>query len=150
MRLIRVAQNLTATYGVLCQGTVPFAVTLERPWRDNRRSESCIPAGIYECRRVVSPKFGETFEITNVPARSHILFHKGNLEDDTHGCVIVGEAFNPVLGRPGITESGHGFAEFLSLLRMVDRFALSIVDAFRLAMFNEPVKAPQSPQEPAV
>ncbi len=143
MRLIRVAQNQVATYGVLVHGTTPFAVTLERPWRDNRRGESCIPAGVYECARVKSPRFGNTFEITLVPGRSEILFHKGNIDDDTHGCILVGEAFNPVLGKPGITASKEGFEEFLGLLRFTERFPISIIDAHTTFMLNDHVKEPQ-------
>lgn len=128
MKLVRVSKATTATYGVLLQGDIPFAVTLERPWLDNQPNVSCIPAGKYECRRIQSPKFGETFQICEVPGRSAILFHKGNISDDSHGCVLVGEAFNPVLGKPGITQSGDGFAEFLNILRMTDRFPLEIVE----------------------
>jgi hypothetical protein len=139
MVLVRVANNGIATYGVLIHGGTPFAVTLERPWRDNRRGESCIPAGAYRalrCRRSPdygykdSPRFGDTFQVMDVPGRSEILFHRGNLEDDTHGCILVGESFNPVLGRPGITASQQGFDEFLSLLRHVDEFRLDIIEAF--------------------
>lgn len=136
MELIRVAQNDIATYGVLINGLTPFAVTLERPWRNNRVGESCIPPGpggdssTYQCRRVLSPKFGVTFEVMEVPGRSAILFHKGNIDDDSHGCILIGESFNPVLGKPGISESGHGFEEFLALLKMTDRFPLVVREAF--------------------
>jgi hypothetical protein len=78
---------------------------------------------------VNSPKFGDTFEVTDVPGRSHILFHKGNLEDDSHGCILVGESFNPVLGRPGITSSKEGFEEFMHMLSMVNEFPIDIVEA---------------------
>ena len=85
MILARVAPADAAMYGVLIHGLIPFATTLERPWKNNQRGISCIPAGFYECRRVKSPKFGDTFQVMHVPNRSEILFHKGNLEDDTHG-----------------------------------------------------------------
>ena len=128
MKLVRVARNLCATYGVLVQGDIPFAVTLERPWLDNKKGESCIPAGDYYCKRVDSPTFGNTFEVAGVPGRSAILFHKGNLEDDTHGCILVGESFNPILGRPGIAASKEGFAEFLKITSMTNHFMLQIVE----------------------
>src|SRR5690349_801135 len=128
MKLVRVSKATSATYGVLLQGDIPFAVTLERPWQNNEQGVSCIPAGEYQCQRVNSPKFGDTFEVMNVPNRSAILFHKGIIDDDSHGCILVGEAFNQVLGKPGITGSGDGFAEFLSLLRMANNFPLSIVE----------------------
>lgn len=130
MKLVRVARNSEATYGVLIQGSIPFAVTLERPWRDNKVGESCIPAGSYQCKRVNSPTFGPTFEVSNVPGRTEILFHKGNLSDDTHGCILIGESFNPVVGRPGITASKEGFAEFLSITSLALEFPLEIVEQF--------------------
>lgn len=128
MKLIRVAHSTEATYGVLVWGRIPFAVTLELPWRGNEPNNSCIPHGVYQCNRVQSPKFGDTFEVTNVPGRSHILFHKGNLWDDTQGCILVGESFNRVTGKPGITSSKEGFEEFMSLCRNTDAFQLEIIE----------------------
>lgn len=139
MVLVRVADNGIATYGVLVHADTAFAVTLERPWRDNRRRESCIPAGGYDVSRCRaspdyhfkdSPQFGDTFQVRNVPGRSQILFHRGNIDDDTHGCILIGESFNPVLGKPGITASREGFAEFLHIMGQVDHFRLEIVEAF--------------------
>ena len=130
MRLIRVSRTAEATYGVLLWSGVPFAVTLEDAWRDNAREVSCIPAGTYACKRVDSPRFGDTFEITDVPGRSHILFHRGNTEADTKGCVLVGESFNPVAGRPGITASNEGFSEFLRLTQDTLEFQFEITEAF--------------------
>lgn len=71
------------TFGVLLDGAVPFALTLEREWLDNRLEVSCIPDGGYSCRRVNSPRFGGTFEVTGVPGWTYILFHSGNTEDDS-------------------------------------------------------------------
>ena len=70
------------TFGVLINGGIPFGLTLERQWLNNQSNISCIPEGGYLCKRVKSPKFGNTFEVTDVTGRSHILFHKGNLDDD--------------------------------------------------------------------
>lgn len=129
MKLKRIAETDTGTYGVLISGGTPFAVTLERPWLNNRKGESCIPTGRYVCKRVQSPKFGNTFEITGVNGRSHILFHKGNLDDDTHGCVLVGESFNPVSGSHGITASKEGFAEFMAKTANVSEFTLDVTSS---------------------
>lgn len=128
MKLVRVSKAITATYGVLLQGDIPFALTLERPWLDNKVGESCIPAGKYDCQRIHSEKFGTTFEVMNVPGRTAILFHKGNIADDSHGCILIGESFNQVLGKPGITQSGQGFEEFMKLLMFTEKFPLEIVE----------------------
>ena len=125
-RLIRISYLDQMTFGVLLAGKVPFCLTLERPWLENKRSISCIPEGHYLCKRVNSPKFGDTFEVTNVPERSHILFHKGNLSQDTHGCILVGEQYEPLNGEDAILASGKAFKEFHSRLDDVDEFILFI------------------------
>ena len=130
MNLIkRIAENEYGTFGVLLDGDLPFALTLERRWFGNEQHVSCIPIGTYVCRRVDSPHFGDTFEVTGVPGRSEILFHKGNLDDDSHGCIIIGEEFDPVLGSYGVKSSRNGFNEFMQRQRGTETFHLKIVNA---------------------
>lgn len=90
---------------------------------------SCIPTGTYKALRHVSPRFGETFQLQDVPGRSEILFHKGNIDDDTHGCILVGEQFNPVNGEDGIAASKEGFAEFMATVRGLNEIEVVIKDA---------------------
>ena len=126
----RVAITEYGTFGVIITGGVPFALTLEREWLNNMRNVSCIPKGTYYCKRVDSAKFGDTFEIQDVPNRSHILFHKGNLEDDSHGCVLIGEQFENLEGVPGILASRKGFDEFMEKLEGETAFELHIIEHF--------------------
>jgi hypothetical protein len=107
----------------------PFAVACEDPWLDNEAWVSCIPPGYYVCRRVDSPHFGDTFEITEVPGRSHILFHRGNTHHNTNGCILIGESFHFLDGIPSIRASGEGYAEFMREVRGLDEFELRIVFA---------------------
>lgn len=126
--LLRVGQSIRGTFGVLRYGQVPFALTLERPWEDNEQNVSCIPAGRYVCRRVRSMKFGNTYEICDVPDRTHVLFHQGNYIADTQGCVLVGEEFSGTWDRPFIASSQRGFLEFMKLLQDMPEFDLVISD----------------------
>ena len=119
------------TYSMVVHNDLPFALTLERQWLDNRSNVSCIPAGTYKCVRVNSPKFGNTFEVTNVPKRTHILFHKGNIDDDSHGCILIGEKFGMIGGSAGIQASAEGFNEFMSIMNGEVGFRLIIVDDFK-------------------
>ena len=107
---------------------IPFAVTLELPWRDNQQRISAIPMGVYTCRRVQSPAFGNTFQVMDVPGRSHVLFHGGNTVADTKGCILVGHDFGLVHGKVGIVQSQKGFGEFLKLQHGVDMFTLHIIN----------------------
>lgn len=126
----RIASGDLGTFGVMVHNNIPFTLTLEREDLDNASNISCIPAGTYKCKRVQSPRFGNTFEVTNVPNRTHILFHKGNIDDNSLGCILVGEKFDPVLGSQGITNSKEGFNEFMDKVNGEMEFRLIIVNDF--------------------
>src|SRR3990167_11487521 len=128
--LKRIASRADGTFGVLLEGDLPFALTLERQWQNNAVGASCIPLGGYLCGRVNSPKFGKTFEVKAVKGRSAILFHKGNLDDDTHGCILVGERFDLLNGEVGITASADGFGEFTNRTANLDSFTLNIEEFY--------------------
>ena len=129
-KLIRVASLADVTFGVLLDDDIPFCVTLERPWRNNQRNISCIPKGGYVCLKKDSPKFGKTYEVQKVEGRSHILFHKGNIADDTHGCIILGEMYEPLNEKNAVLSSGKAFKEFMSRLEGSNGFALKIEEAW--------------------
>lgn len=131
VELIRVKERHDATLGVLCFEDYPRLVTLERPWLGNQPEVSCIPVGRYTMSRVMSPKFGETFQIDRVKGRSNILFHKGNIPHDTRGCVLVGMEFGPTLGVSMIKDSKTAFEMFLVQLSQVDEADLTVSAAYR-------------------
>lgn len=109
----------------------PFIVTLERPWTENNGRMSYIKAGVYTCKRVKSPRFGDTYEVTGVAGRSAILFHSGNWVDDSRGCILTGTTFDPVGGsdgKSGVTGSKLAFDEFMDLLDGVPSFTLTVAD----------------------
>jgi hypothetical protein len=125
-KLFRFPSIRDGTFGVLLEGSVPFCLTLERPWLNNEVGKSCIPDGEYICQRVTSPKFGITFQVCDVEGRTFILFHIGNLMDDSHGCIILGEQYEPLNGKNAIQASGKAFQEFLSRLTGEDTLKLTI------------------------
>lgn len=132
----RVVENPQGVFGVLLdsldwvKGDTPFALTLERNWESNKKNVSCIPAGDYLCKRWHSAKHPNTFEIMNVPNRSAILFHTGNLEGDSAGCVLVGEEFGYIGDQIAVLSSKRGFNEFIQRTEGINEFWLSVVRAY--------------------
>ena len=132
--ILRVFGRSDGTFGVLSVGEegltsnlTPICLTCERPWLDNQRGISCIPTGQYTCIEVNSPKFGHTFEVTGVPQRSEILLHKGNIDDDSHGCIILGESFARwSTGQLSLGSSFLAFEEFLQQFKDQSSFSLTI------------------------
>ena len=133
LEIIRLTENRHGTFGALLDFDLMrneyevFAVTLEKKWADNTEYYSCIPAGTYVCKRIKSPKFGETFEVTDVPKRKEILFHWGNTIKDTTGCILIAEEYG-ILGLVAaiLGSKKRGFKEFMERLKGVDTFELTI------------------------
>lgn len=94
-------------------------MTLELPWRDNRRGESCIPAGTYQCVWHKSSHFGWTYLVKDVPGRDNILFHAGNFagdvkkgfRSDSEGCILVGKRFGVLAGQDAVLRSRDALRE---------------------------------------
>jgi hypothetical protein len=141
--LLRTCDSPFGTFGLLdlfdvAGQRVARFMTAEDDNLKNLPSVSCIAVGIYRCRRLLSPKHGETFEVEGVPGRSHILFHEGNTEEDTEGCILLGTGFgglvvrdeddpnHPRVSKWAVTASVTARAQFMALLAGVEEFQLEV------------------------
>ena len=123
-QLKRVAILNDGAFGVLLHNGIPFAVTLERTYEPGNTVK--IGNGFHECHRSRYVKGGyDTFEIT-VPGHSRILFHKGNTELHSDGCVLVAESFAVMGDKPGVSFSSDGFTEFMRRAQE-DSFSLEVM-----------------------
>lgn len=124
--LERFAYLPEATLGKLTIRDDVFYIA-ERPWRGNKKGVSCIPKDTYTCKAYTSKRFGETFEITGVPNRTHILFHVGNFpEKDSDGCLLVGSLL--MAGKPAVSSSKNAMNKFREVLQDVESFDIKIKD----------------------
>lgn len=86
-----------------------------------------LPLGTYTCVRGEhrlhpdKPAF-ETFEITGVPGHTGVLFHTGNTEWDSKGCVLVGMSEDA----QAVHSSKNAFAKFMSFLTDINEFQLLV------------------------
>ena len=131
-KLVRFADTKDGVFGRLERWH-----TVEEENLDNRARVSCIPAGVYRCRRTTYHKGGyETFEITGVPGRTRILFHRANTEEDIEGCVGLGLAMG-VMPRTdedsgqrthklAVFSSGEAFKQFMAEFQGVDEWELVV------------------------
>lgn len=126
MKLKRIAYTEHGTFGVLLENGIPFAVTIELPWRDNKPFVSCIPTGQYACKRFKRSSGKITWEVTGVEGRYAILFHAANTVTDLRGCVGVAKEFGILRGKPAVLSSGRGFEEFMDKTTIYQEFTLFI------------------------
>lgn len=91
--------------------------TLELPWKDNKRQESCIPEGEYKITHWQSRSHGHCLKIFDVSGRSDILIHVGNYLWNTMGCVLVGTRLTFTgAGKPFLTRSRLALVRVLAWL----------------------------------
>ena len=87
--LQRWAYHPDATLGLIKFSDLEFW-SVERPWLDNKPNISCIPLGDYKLKWRESPKFGPTWQLEDVPGRTHILIHSANFAYQLQGCIALG------------------------------------------------------------
>jgi hypothetical protein len=131
VELIRLEENNEhGTFGVLKINKQVFCVTLELSDKENAPSVSSIPAQQYTCKRYSSSTYPDTFQVMDVPGRSYILFHKGNTDDNTEGCILLGQYYGKLAGNRAILNSGNTFDEFMKILDGYDEFSLTIREIY--------------------
>ena len=104
VKLHRYQQDWNQTLGtlaVLIKNMTPVfsSISLERGWRNNKVSVSCIPADEYDLVYEWSNKFKMMlWEIKNVPNRSECKIHAANLWTQLNGCVAPGTSPRDING----------------------------------------------------
>lgn len=124
LQLKRYAYAPAATLGWLRIDDDTELFTIERPWLGNKPFESCIPEGVYRCRRYSSARYPNTFEVCDVPGRSKILIHTANRANDVQGCIGLG--IEPMAEQFGVLKSHDAMEAFRARMRQVDEFELLI------------------------
>ena len=123
LTLIRFHSSPNDTLGLLFINHRFAAFTMEDEHRTEKvMHETRIPAGTYKLSLVHSPRFSEKYghdmiSINDVPGFSGILFHKGNTEKDTSGCILIGNGvnFNPD-GDSRIEYSGNAYERIYGVI----------------------------------
>jgi hypothetical protein len=100
--------------------------TLEPYHRMNRVNVSSIPAGQYYCKPYSSGKYPDTWEVTGVDGRSKILFHTGNTDEDSSGCIILGSEVDD----NGVLESRKAFERIKKIIPAHKTFRLTIKECY--------------------
>ena len=115
-------------FGNLLIATRYFCATLEPPEFDNKKNFACIPTGQYECVRIMSQRFGTTYEILHIPNRDMVRFHSGFKVQDTKGCVCLGQYIDR--DTASIRNSKATMTKFKNTLVSYPRLRLTIKEAW--------------------
>jgi hypothetical protein len=111
-----------------------IAFTLEHAYDDGNGSfVPKVQPGVYLCERgehqlehMAAPF--STFEITGVEGHTNILFHWGNFNRDSSGCVLLGTSMAAQSdGTQMITASRAAFEKFMNLQSDIPLFYLLVI-----------------------
>lgn len=116
--LIRLERSTQGLIGILRLDGEVFCCTLEP-------DTTFINQGAYHCKRFHGVRWPDTFEI-DVPGHSAVLFHAGNVEADTKGCVLLGSTVGKLKGNRAVLNSGETFKRFLEATKGQSFFKLFV------------------------
>lgn len=115
-----------AVFSILCdENGNAMLKTVERPWKDNQPSISCVPEGEYDLIQHTSPKFGECLALDGEQhgvtvfgpsQRTHILFHPANTASELQGCIAPGFEFGVVRNQWAVLNSRDAMQALMTYL----------------------------------
>ncbi len=137
LKLTRLHFRDDGIYGHLTSITgayLSIGITLEHSYDSglgNGSYTAKLKPGTYICVRGVHKLHNnvpfETFEVEGVEGHDNILFHVGNFNKDSEGCILIGRSID--LDDSMITGSKVTFKGFMDLQKDVDKFTLTVVNS---------------------
>lgn len=123
LELKTVAVRKDGCFSVLLWDDRPLCVSVERTFEDDL---PIICNGYYKCGASRYIKGGyDTFEIY-VDGHSRILFHKGNTELDSIGCVVLGSYFVWDGEVTKVALSADAFQRFINVTKGLEYFNMQV------------------------
>lgn len=110
-------------FGELSKDGERLAYTLEHSYNDKPK----LPVGEFTCVRGQHRLHGmtadfTTFEVTGVAGHAGILFHWGNYNCDSEGCILLGLQTSETM----VSNSKQAFADFMLTMEGIGSFALIV------------------------
>ena len=130
LTLQRTQIDSTGCYGILKAEDVSFlAVTLEHAYNNGQGSYTPkIPANTYTCivgEHQLAGASGpeELYELQDVPNHTNILIHAGNWENNSSGCILVGQS-----KQGNMITNSRATLEKIMKLQNEEPFELTVLD----------------------
>ena len=118
--VIRLEKSVQGFIGVMMLDSVIFCFTLEL-------DDTFVKPGSYHCKRFHGTRWPNTFEL-EVPGHTAVLFHAGNVEADTKGCILLGATTGKLKGDRAVLNSGNTFKQFLDVTKRIESFSLFVIN----------------------
>lgn len=135
MILRRFRSDDVGTFGTLeLNGHLFF--TVEKPWKDNKPFESCVPEGEYSLVPHNSNKYGDVLALVGETVshykdpdfkRYACLIHTANYPKDVEGCIGLGDNYNA--NQSMVANSRQSIIDFYNIVSPDEAHELKIENA---------------------
>lgn len=154
LKLVRFSETKDDTLGLLFVDGILECYTLEDEFREKKvPGETRIPAGLYQIlfreNTPMANRYMERYEwhygmleLQDVPGFSNIYIHIGNTDNDTAGCILVGDCAytnvrkNGAIGRSAIAYE-HLYKKISRALERGEQVWISIPNQTQLEFLHE-------------
>lgn len=126
--VVRLEKSDQGALGVLLIDGVMQCWTLQP---DPTDQHFYIPPGSYVYRRFHGQLHRDTFEVV-VAGHTALLFHAGNTEEHTEGCILLGASLGYIESRRAVFQSKFAFNSFMTLMANEDTGTVFFWDLFPL------------------
>lgn len=135
VKLVRIWEDKNQSTGVLSvinsQGQPIFAsLCIERGDRNNQKSISNVPVGVYPLVLEHSPRFQmDLWELKDVPNRSECKIHASNFWHQLNGCIAPGVKLKDIDkdGYYDVTSSRNTVKSFHTAMKGIKKTTIEIV-----------------------
>jgi len=133
--LRRFRSDEVGTFGTLEIDDIVF-FTVEKPWKDNKPFESCIPEGEYSLVPHQSNKYGNVLAIVGGTVshfkgedfkRYACLIHTANYPHDVEGCTGLGDNYNQAANM--VMNAKQSIIDFYNIVSPLEIHDLKIENA---------------------
>lgn len=109
VRLLRTIEGIDGTFGHLVHGD--FHVHTAEPEAPRPGNKGRIPPGTYQVEWEPTGRF-KGYVLRDVPGFEAVEIHVGNIEEDTHGCILPGMRRGILNGKEAVLDSHLALARF--------------------------------------
>ena len=124
-----------APFGTFGEMMLPNGIkiySVERPWMGNKPNISCIPVGVYQLKKDTYKGLYENYAVQDVPDRSAIEIHRGNVPTEFKGCIGIGMELGGLLVdgvlQWGVNKSEQGLNMLMGSMHEAETGTLIIHD----------------------
>lgn len=126
IELLTFKKNINGTFSDVMSGGRFLGVSVERPWNDNKRFVSCVPAGEYKLIPYNSTSYGFVYLLSNPELGVYPFEEQCKSNKDRYGCIFVHKGSYPH-NFQGCIGIGDEYIESMNMVKNTKNTCKSVI-----------------------